>query len=268
MKTALLYFSGTGNTKRVGEVFKDYLLEKKHNEVDMIDISTHRQSLSNYDLLIAGTPTYTMTSSRNMNDFIQMYVNKTNNPKAQFITYVTHGWGHSYGHLTLQEFITKLGFRVIGAQSFLAPSNFYVYNEKVQPKQNEVEIRRLYEKITIDVKGLMDACLNGYIRIEKKSTFKKQQAKLISALSRKAFINQFSAKTLSVDGDKCTRCLVCVKKCPNKNIALIDGNIRFSKNCSACSRCMHICPQNAYAYRGKTFEQYNMNQQSISEQLK
>lgn len=262
MKAAVAYFSGTGNTLRVGEVFKAYL-EEINYQVDMIDIANHNKNLHGYDLLIVGTPSYTKTSSANMYDFIENHVTKENNPNANVITYVSYGWAPAFGHLTLKDFITKKGFKVSGARAFLAPSNFYMYNEKQQPKQSEEEIRQLYKNIHADVYNLMDSYVNGQVQIDKASPIKKKIFTMVSKLTHDKYIADFPKTVLEVDSEKCVQCKVCVKQCPNGNIALQDGIITFSNGCSACSRCMHICPKNAYKYKGKSFEQYNLRQKGI-----
>jgi len=266
MKAAVAYFSGTGNTLRTSEVFKAYL-EAKNYEVDMIDISKHNEHLQGYDLLVLGTPRYTKTSSHNMNDFIEKHVSKRNNPSADVITFVTYGWAPAFGHLTLKDFVTKQGFKVSGARAFLAPSNFYMYNEKQQPKQSEEEIRQLYKDIHRDVLNLMDSYVSGQVQIDKASTLKKKLFKTVTKLSHDKYVSNFPAAVLKVDGDKCVKCKVCVKQCPHGNIALEDGKITFGGGCASCSRCMHVCPKNAFKYNDKSFEQYNLRQKGIMEQL-
>jgi len=266
MKAAVAYFSGTGNTRRISEVFKVYL-EDKNYEVDMIDISKHNEHLCEYDLFILGTPSYTKTSSFNMYDFIEKYIHKHNNPSADVITFVSYGWAPAFGHLTLRDFVIKKGFDVMGARAFLAPSNFYMYNGKKQPKQSKQEIHELYKDIHRDVFNLMDSYMNGNVQIDKASTFKKKFFTMVSNLGHDKYIAAFPATALKVDGKKCVKCGICVKQCPNGNISLENGTITFGRGCAACSRCMHICPKNAYKYMDKTFEQYDLKQKSILEQL-
>ena len=267
MKAAIVYFSGTGNTFRVGEIFKTYL-EAVNYQVDMIDISKHKEQLKGYDLFIAGTPTYTGTSPYYFNDFIEKQITKSNNPKAHFITYVTHSWGTAYGHLTIKDFVTKKGFDVLGARAFLAPSNFYVYHDKEKGKQSKKEVHQLHQKVYKDVWNFMDGYVKGNRQIDKRSTLGKTQKVLLTKVMSKTFTPKFAAISLKVDSDKCTRCKVCVNNCPNKNIELKDGQITFSKNCASCAKCMHSCPKNAFTFNGKEFEQYDVRQKSIMEQIK
>src|SRR6056297_3399718 len=58
MKTLILYFSGTGNTKFIGEKIYETLLNRDY-EVDIKSVETFAaKKLKFYDLLIIGYPVY------------------------------------------------------------------------------------------------------------------------------------------------------------------------------------------------------------------
>jgi MinD superfamily P-loop ATPase len=44
--------------------------------------------------------------------------------------------------------------------------------------------------------------------------------------------------------DQCTKCGICAKVCPAKNITVSD-KLCFSDHCESCLACVHLCPQNA-----------------------
>jgi Pyruvate/2-oxoacid:ferredoxin oxidoreductase delta subunit len=44
--------------------------------------------------------------------------------------------------------------------------------------------------------------------------------------------------------DQCTKCGICAKVCPAKNIDVTDS-VNFSGHCEGCLACAHLCPQNA-----------------------
>jgi len=52
-------------------------------------------------------------------------------------------------------------------------------------------------------------------------------------------------KSFYVDENKCTKCQVCTKVCPVKNIALINNKICFKHNCMLCTACINNCPSKA-----------------------
>jgi len=264
MKVAIVYFSGTGNTYRVGEVFKEHLLTTNH-EVDLIDVSKHAGKLSGYDLFIIGSPTYSKVASKKVVDFITEYIDVKNNKNKDFITYITHSWGEAYGHITLKKHLNKLGYNVIFAQPFLMPNGFYMMNHE---KNTETEIEVMYRDVIEKVNSMMSAYFNNESQIEKKSILKKAIFETMYKALNKSWIPNFANKYLSVDEAKCTLCSVCVKQCPSQNIKIEDNKIVFNDQCLACAKCLNICPQNAYLANDKTFEQYNEIKQSIISPLK
>jgi len=51
MKAGIFYFSGTGNTFRVAEVFGNYLKQLGYN-IDYIDVAKKNQTIDDYELLV------------------------------------------------------------------------------------------------------------------------------------------------------------------------------------------------------------------------
>jgi ferredoxin/flavodoxin len=264
MKAAIVYFSGTGNTYRVGEVFKEYLLSKDY-DVDLIDISKSTRTLSGYDLFIIGSPTYSKVASKKILNFIDEYIHNENNKNKDFITYITHSWGEAYGHITLKKHLNKLGYNVSLAQPFLMPNGFYMMNHE---KNTESEVKTMYRNVIEKVNSMMDPYFNGQSQIDKKSVVKQVIFETMYKALCKSWIPNFANKYLSVDNDKCTLCTMCVKQCPSHNIKIEDGKIVFADQCLACAKCLNICPQKAYLANAKPFEQYNVMQPSIISQLK
>jgi Pyruvate/2-oxoacid:ferredoxin oxidoreductase delta subunit/flavodoxin len=263
LKAAIVYFSGTGNTFRVGEVFKDYL-ESMNYKVDMVDINNHKEKLQNYDLYIIGSPTYTYVSHKSLPVFIDKYINSDDNPKAHFITYATHSWEESFGHLTLKKYLTKKGFQVSGSRAFKTPNNFYYFASQ---KHSEEETYQLYLSVKKNVNGLLNLYFKGLEQIDPILSGKKIPY-LMPKLLDKILMPSFARKSFKIDNDKCNQCKLCVKKCPNDNIEIKNGEITFSNQCLGCSKCIHICPKNAYLFKEKSIEQYDLKQPSILEQLK
>lgn len=54
--------------------------------------------------------------------------------------------------------------------------------------------------------------------------------------------------------ERCTKCCVCIKRCPTKAIELKDNYLIMNKNkCDLCGKCSDFCPSNAREYVGKDF---------------
>ena len=254
MKIAIIYFSGTGNTKRVAEVYKKYF-EVEENEVDLIDISTKKELVGNYDLYILGSPTYSKVAISKLTEFFAKNIDNEKNKGKEVMTFVTHSWSEVFGHITLQKYVEKLGYKVVAANTFLMPNAFYMMNKE---KNTKGEIESLHKNVVVKVEQIIEGYSNGQINIEEKNNVKRKASEILYKGLNKTWIPTFAAKNLKVDDDKCTRCTACVKQCPSNNISLETGRITFSDKCLACAKCLNICPKNAFMAKGKTFEQYNI----------
>lgn len=51
---------------------------------------------------------------------------------------------------------------------------------------------------------------------------------------------------------RCTRCGMCTKICPTRNISLENGAVRWGGSCTQCYACIHWCPQEAIEMGGRT----------------
>lgn len=48
-----------------------------------------------------------------------------------------------------------------------------------------------------------------------------------------------------VDRDSCIKCMKCVRDCPTGNISFEDGRFHFGGKCTGCVRCSFRCPEKA-----------------------
>lgn len=251
LKAAIIYFTGTENTFKAAEMFKEKLIEMG-NKVDLVDITKHNNKLKNYDLFIIGSPTYSKVASRKLTEFINQNIDNDLNKDKDFITFVTHSWDQVYGHIVLRKHLEKKGFKVMGSQAFLMPNHFYMMQKE---KNTEQEKKKRLEDAKDEVNILLKAYLRGDTLNDRKSIIKRALNEQMYKMLNKSWIPTFAQKYLKVDENKCTLCKVCVRQCPSKNIEIIDSRISFKDKCLACARCFNICPQNAYIVNNKHCEQ-------------
>jgi len=264
MKIGIVYFSGTGNTYRVGEVFK-HMLENKCEVIDMIDISQNDTVVRAYDLLIIGSPTYSKVASQKMHDFIDKNITKRNNPNAKVITYITHSWGEAYGHLTMRNKMMRRGFEVISALDYFMPNNHYAM---MGEKETVDMIKDIHKEVVSKTENALQLIESGHTVLNQKSVIKRKKNELVYELLKKMWIPSYAQKYLTVERKKCVKCKLCVKECPAGNISLVDESIVFGNACIACAKCFNSCPTDAYLVNGREAERYTLNKYSIDDNLK
>ena len=61
-----------------------------------------------------------------------------------------------------------------------------------------------------------------------------------------SFFNKYSLLTLQKDGDKCTKCRICLRACPMDIEEIYEEKNKTnisSKECIHCYRCVELCPE-------------------------
>ena len=64
--------------------------------------------------------------------------------------------------------------------------------------------------------------------------------------------------------ETCTQCGVCQKICPNQNIILEDGSLKFQHRCEHCVACINCCPQSAIQWKRATKKRTRYKNPGIS----
>ncbi|TFG26177.1 MAG: 4Fe-4S ferredoxin, partial [Promethearchaeota archaeon] len=126
MKVLIIYFSQTGNTKKIAETIREGIL-KSGNICDIAQIKNMDLNLlEKYDLIGIGTPTFFYREPRNVNKFIQDL--KVTKEKHCFI-FCTHGSliGNTFYYMS--DKLTKKGFIIIGSFDSYGYTSLQFYPE-------------------------------------------------------------------------------------------------------------------------------------------
>lgn len=63
---------------------------------------------------------------------------------------------------------------------------------------------------------------------------------------------------------KCTRCGLCEKICPTRNIGITADGVTFGNSCTQCYACIHWCPNEAIEIGGRTVGKRRYHHPEIS----
>ena len=105
MKTCVLYFSRTGNTKRLAEAISDLA------KAPIFDIASSEPSVvENYDMLILGTPVEGFRPAKETVEFVER-LPKTEGKKA--ILFCTHALWKGSTFKVLEKELSRKGYDII-----------------------------------------------------------------------------------------------------------------------------------------------------------
>lgn len=251
MKAALVYFSGTGNTKYVMQKLKKEL-EKNNVECHMIDVTSIDKKLYGYDFYVFGAPIHAEMYPKYFTDWVKRNIKKTFNKRC--IIFSTQASEKAAGADYLGVILKKKGFKIVIKDYISMPNNYCVVTLKENKKE---KIEKLKINASKKAEGLVNKFINGDKHIKKVSKVRIILGKIVYKLFS-VYSKGWARKNLNVDPEICIKCQKCVKECPTHNINLIEGKITFNTDCISCQRCIHKCPVNAFKYKGKTFNQYKL----------
>ncbi len=236
MKTAIFYFSGTGNTKRVAEAWLD-ALEKEGVSAESFRIEDGGiPDLSPYDRIGIFYPVHAFNAPQIVLEFAEkLPVFPT--PKAFFLVMVS-GEPLRLNHASdrkLRRILRGRNARTESAWHYVMPYNIIFRHTEEQAWRMDQTMRRL---VPLDVRA--------YFTENSRHTLSTPRGMgwFVAALRVEQRFSHRNGARYRVTGD-CTRCGQCAADCPVGNIDLREDGPLFGNRCILCMRCAFSCPENA-----------------------
>ena len=244
----MIYFSGTGNSKYIAELFCKQMNAVCHSIEDKIDFD----ALINSEEVIGFCyPVYGSRVPRIMREFVKRHMESLKDKKL--IIFCTQMYFSGDGARAFTYIFPRGHLNVIYAEHFLMPNN--VCNLFVTPLPSEKSIEKYVTKAERKIQVVCDEITKGVI---KKRGFNPVSRAL--GLIQGVFYPKFEKAGMDKVwiGDDCTQCNLCVSICPMNNFENENGKITPKHNCTMCYRCINKCPQKAISVylRGKVKKQY------------
>ncbi len=245
-KIGIFYFSGTGNTEIVANLYANEF-QNKGFDTNLIPIETILRkniapSVSNYDILGFGYPVHAFSAPKIFFDFHDRLPNVDD--KITF-TFKTAGDPLCRGGSTslVRKCLSRKGYKVFHENLIVMPANVVI-------KYHDSLIKQLYEVAVKRVKRATEEILLGKTNLQKNNL----SLKIGTYLFSKAESNGASwfGKYL-IASDLCNLCGKCIKECPTRNISKHNKNIIFGNKCTFCMRCVYNCPERAISNKYMNF---------------
>jgi len=236
MKYLLIYYTGTYNTRFLTAKLRERL-ESEGNEVTAIEINAEAKvcDTSGYDYVGLSYPIYGFNPPA---PFLK-YLHKLRFSAGQkYFIYKNSGETFAMNNASsrrILRFMRRAKAEFAGEYHFVMPYNIHFEFPEEFIHQLVYEDKKLMDVMLHNLK-------NGIAPTLKTNIVYNVAAFFVSIQALGGPINSFM---YTVDDAKCNKCGLCVKMCPEKNIAIKKGKVCFSHNCDMCMRCSFYCPKKA-----------------------
>ena len=228
----MLFFSGTGNSKYVAELFSKHLDCKCHSIEENIDFD---QLISKEERIGFCYPIYGSKMPRIMREFVIKYM--ANLKDKNIIILCTQFIFSGDGARSFLYNLPKNHLNVIYAEHIFMPNNSFLFP---LPNKNKIEKNR--NKADKKIKLICDNIKTGII---KKRGFNPISKILGSFQGNLLPVFEKMTRNSVFINEDCIICNLCVKICPMKNLKNQNGKIVQNSNCTMCFRCLNKCPNKA-----------------------
>ena len=236
MKTLILYFSATGNSKFIAEVFAKQMNATIHSIEDDVDflhlITTHETIAFSY-------PIYGSRVPRNLREFVTKYIKPIYHKKLIiFCTQMAFSGDGARAFTYIFHPRRQNKLKVIYAEHFIMPNN--VGNVFITPLASDENALKQFANAE---KKMQKVCQEIKAGIIKKRGFNPISRILGLPQGLLMPLFEYLAKDNVRIRNNCTGCGICVKACPMKNFKLENNKATAKGNCVMCYRCVNLCPE-------------------------
>lgn len=237
MKTALYYFSGTGNTLVIA---RDLAQELGGADIIPVTKALKEGSGIQYGAIGIVFPVYMF----GLPLIVAKFVKEFSFPKDAHIFAVANFGGMPGRSLQLtRDLLKRRGLQLSAGFGIIMPGNY-------TPLYGAVSVEK--QKQMFDIEKARVKEIASAVR-ERRPGIESQKNVLLNFLIYALFYNAGSRMVPNEDKnfrvtDKCTKCGLCERVCPVSNIALVDGRPTWLHHCENCMACLQWCPVEAIQY--------------------
>jgi ferredoxin len=240
----MFYFSGTGNSKYIAELFSDIMSVACHSIEEDIDF---KELIDTDDTIGFCYPIYFSRVPRIMREFVFRHRVSLKNKKL--IIFCTQQILSGDGTRAFEALLPHKYTEVMYTEHFFMPSNIWPV------ATNSAKIKRCFDQSKYKMEAVCGDIKAGIVKKRGFGTISRAlgliQAPLLMPFEKKA-------NNMVKVASGCTQCQLCVSICPMKNLVYENGKIKHKHDCTMCFRCVNKCPHKAITalFHGKVKKQY------------
>ncbi|MCH5155625.1 MAG: EFR1 family ferrodoxin [Clostridiales bacterium] len=239
MKVLLIYFSGTGNTKRIAELYKS-AFEGYGAEVDSMPLPCDDlPDLNAYDYIGLGYPIHAFNAPKILLKLCKKIPKRNKNKDGVKDVFVFKSSGEpvrmsDVSSLKLKSILKRRGYMLKNEYQYVMPYNIIF-------RHTDEQVHKMWSVAKDLVPADVAEILSGKSRLPKKMFLGGFLAWVLRCEHWGAHING----KLYRANKACVKCYKCEKLCPVNNIKIKKGKVKFGGKCIMCMRCVQACPKAA-----------------------
>jgi flavodoxin/NAD-dependent dihydropyrimidine dehydrogenase PreA subunit len=239
MRTLLICFSQTGNTRKVAEGIRDGItgVAGSCELVTLEDVQ--REELGEFDLVGLGCPVFYLKEPLHVRDFIRGLPDLEG---KRWFVFCTHGAVMGPTLISMSEGLKKKGIRVIGHHHSYADGTMPYYPHPVlttgHPDQADLDHASEFGREV--ARRSRSIAIGEPVEIPEPEPAAEEWVTQSNQLTVE-FLGKVSPK-LRIDMDTCDQCNECVESCPVDGIDVSTDPPRIQDPCLYCWHCAKICP--------------------------
>ncbi len=230
----IYYFSGTGNTKRIVDLYRQYFIQQ-NRVVTLVEISNDTEPVAIADAVGFAYPVHGF----NTPEIVVKFAKKLMSAKDVYSFIIkTSGEPLPLNNASSQELcniLAKKGYAVSQEHHYVMPYNMvFRHTDAMASKMLAVAKNRIPK----NAQSILDKKIDRL--------HFPLMARILACLckiERLAF--RLNGRLYKVKKKKCIDCQKCYTSCPVCNIRCDGGKIKFQGNCIGCARCFFNCPADA-----------------------
>lgn len=241
-RTAVVYFSQTGNTERVAQAIGRGL-SRAGTAVETFDLlATDPRTMLAYELVGIGAPVFYYREPVVVERFIKAMPGM---PGRHAFIFLTSGGNPANTFHHMARALRRRGLVVIDSYACHGYDTYppFIGQDRFAGHPDRDEIAAAQEfgtRLPVRLERVRDGDLTQLPR------FARQWDRMgrLSIIFRSGLMSKLLLPRKVVNREKCIRCGICVDRCPVKIIRL-DPFPVFARGCIHCYLCERVCPVDA-----------------------
>lgn len=255
MKNAVIfYFSSTGNTwwcaLRIREQLERARYTAEAYSIEQVSARQVSELCSSAELIGIGYPIYGSDLPEPMKRFLDDILPVYRESSGRLFVFVTQLFFSGDGAYIYGRELRRKGWRIFSGVHLLMPNSISV---KVFPLHSTNDRTVLDRKLEHAGRRISVFCQ----RLLSEAPLRQGHlltSHLLGLLQRPLYRTFFHRlqDDISIDHERCTGCLRCVRICPVDNLIVEEGMIIPQGHCVICLRCYNYCPVQAVKYMDRS----------------